>query len=185
MLQGSGTCPFGNKCFYRHCLPDGKTVDVGEPTRPTRLMNSLGELERLQVMSSNPYKPWANLDISFNSRAFCSGSFLKNVFLLKTSSQPTATQIQMTFLNSIRKHRLRGRVQYQTDSHQFSNQNEACKCYTTATLIKIILSVWMSQHQDVWTKFAENYWKLSRKTHKNFLSKLFAKWPKTWNEMFA
>ncbi|CRK90669.1 CLUMA_CG004370, isoform A [Clunio marinus] len=46
--KGAGTCPFGNKCFYRHCLPDGKTVDVGEPTRPIRL-NSLGQLDtRLQ-----------------------------------------------------------------------------------------------------------------------------------------
>ena len=49
LSQGSGTCPFGNKCFYRHCLPDGKTVDVGEPTRPRAGLNGFGQLERLQV----------------------------------------------------------------------------------------------------------------------------------------
>jgi hypothetical protein len=49
LSQGSGTCPFGNKCFYRHCLPDGKSVDVGEPTRPRTGINGLGQLERLQV----------------------------------------------------------------------------------------------------------------------------------------
>lgn len=45
--KGSGTCPFGNKCFYRHCLVDGKKVDVGEPQRPARALNSLGHLENL------------------------------------------------------------------------------------------------------------------------------------------
>lgn len=29
--QGDGTCPFGNKCFYKHALKDGKRVDVGLP----------------------------------------------------------------------------------------------------------------------------------------------------------
>lgn len=47
--KGSGTCPFGNKCFYRHCLANGNKIDVGEPVRPTRALNSLGNLERLQV----------------------------------------------------------------------------------------------------------------------------------------
>lgn len=27
--QGDGTCPFGNKCFYKHALKNGKRVDVG------------------------------------------------------------------------------------------------------------------------------------------------------------
>nr|CAD7198346.1 unnamed protein product [Timema douglasi] len=31
MMIGKGTCPFGNKCFYRHAYPDGTTVDVGPP----------------------------------------------------------------------------------------------------------------------------------------------------------
>lgn len=51
--QGSGTCPFGNKCFYRHCLADGKKVDVGEPQRPARALNSLGHLENLPVSNPN------------------------------------------------------------------------------------------------------------------------------------
>ncbi|XP_065165154.1 probable E3 ubiquitin-protein ligase makorin-1 isoform X2 [Atheta coriaria] len=28
---GRGHCPFGNKCFYRHCLQNGKRIDVGPP----------------------------------------------------------------------------------------------------------------------------------------------------------
>jgi len=31
--NGEGQCPFGNKCFYRHALPDGQEVDVGPPKR--------------------------------------------------------------------------------------------------------------------------------------------------------
>lgn len=31
--QGSGKCPFGNKCFYKHALPTGQLVDVGGPSR--------------------------------------------------------------------------------------------------------------------------------------------------------
>lgn len=31
--QGSGKCPFGNKCFYKHALPNGQLVDVGGPSR--------------------------------------------------------------------------------------------------------------------------------------------------------
>ncbi|XP_017063840.1 probable E3 ubiquitin-protein ligase makorin-1 [Drosophila eugracilis] len=30
---GDGNCPFGNKCFYRHALPDGTHIDVGSPRR--------------------------------------------------------------------------------------------------------------------------------------------------------
>lgn len=30
-LGGRGSCPFGNKCFYRHCMRDGTQVDVGPP----------------------------------------------------------------------------------------------------------------------------------------------------------
>jgi len=29
--QGRGECPFGNKCFYLHALPDGTKADVGPP----------------------------------------------------------------------------------------------------------------------------------------------------------
>lgn len=29
--QGGGECPFGNRCFYLHALPDGTKADVGPP----------------------------------------------------------------------------------------------------------------------------------------------------------
>lgn len=29
--QGQGECPFGNRCFYLHALPDGTKADVGPP----------------------------------------------------------------------------------------------------------------------------------------------------------
>lgn len=31
--KGRGKCPFGNKCFYLHALPDGTKTDVGPPVR--------------------------------------------------------------------------------------------------------------------------------------------------------
>ncbi|XP_035783992.1 probable E3 ubiquitin-protein ligase makorin-1 [Anopheles albimanus] len=31
--KGAGTCPFGNRCFYRHATPEGELVDVGAPSR--------------------------------------------------------------------------------------------------------------------------------------------------------
>ncbi|KAF2885606.1 hypothetical protein ILUMI_20548 [Ignelater luminosus] len=34
--QGRGSCPFGNKCFYLHALPDGTKTDVGPPPRRRR-----------------------------------------------------------------------------------------------------------------------------------------------------
>ncbi|CAL4131995.1 unnamed protein product, partial [Meganyctiphanes norvegica] len=34
--QGEGQCPFGNKCFYLHALPDGTKKDVGPPRRRRR-----------------------------------------------------------------------------------------------------------------------------------------------------
>jgi hypothetical protein len=46
-------------------MPDGKIIDVGEPTRPTRL-NSLGQLERLQVR---------NLIFFYLSTKFCNKFF--------------------------------------------------------------------------------------------------------------
>ncbi|XP_011196716.1 probable E3 ubiquitin-protein ligase makorin-1 [Zeugodacus cucurbitae] len=35
--KGSGKCPFGNKCFYKHALPNGDLVDVGCPKRARKL----------------------------------------------------------------------------------------------------------------------------------------------------
>ncbi|XP_011497727.1 PREDICTED: probable E3 ubiquitin-protein ligase makorin-1 isoform X2 [Ceratosolen solmsi marchali] len=34
--KGRGNCPFGNKCFYLHALPDGTKADVGPPIRQRR-----------------------------------------------------------------------------------------------------------------------------------------------------
>ncbi|KAK2582594.1 hypothetical protein KPH14_004882 [Odynerus spinipes] len=34
--KGRGKCPFGNKCFYLHALPDGTKTDVGPPVRQRR-----------------------------------------------------------------------------------------------------------------------------------------------------
>lgn len=34
--KGLGKCPFGNKCFYLHALPDGTKKDVGPPVRQRR-----------------------------------------------------------------------------------------------------------------------------------------------------
>ncbi|XP_018011718.1 probable E3 ubiquitin-protein ligase makorin-1 [Hyalella azteca] len=41
--KGEGTCPFGNKCFYRHALADGTIKDVGPPRR-RRKFGADGEL---------------------------------------------------------------------------------------------------------------------------------------------
>lgn len=46
--RGDGKCPFGNKCFYQHNLPDGTHVDVGPPPRARR-RNAEGDLELMQV----------------------------------------------------------------------------------------------------------------------------------------
>ncbi|XP_044742179.1 probable E3 ubiquitin-protein ligase makorin-1 [Chrysoperla carnea] len=45
--QGRGKCPFGNKCFYLHALPDGTKVDVGPPVRHRRQAHD-GEIDMLQ-----------------------------------------------------------------------------------------------------------------------------------------
>lgn len=46
--QGRGKCPFGNKCFYLHALPDGTKTDVGPPPRQTRRQTHDGDMEVLQ-----------------------------------------------------------------------------------------------------------------------------------------
>ena len=33
---GRGECPFGNRCFYLHALPDGTKADVGPPQSKLR-----------------------------------------------------------------------------------------------------------------------------------------------------
>ncbi|XP_066960248.1 probable E3 ubiquitin-protein ligase makorin-1 isoform X1 [Macrobrachium rosenbergii] len=42
--EGQGQCPFGNKCFYLHALPDGTKKDVGPPRRRRRFTAD-GELQ--------------------------------------------------------------------------------------------------------------------------------------------
>lgn len=51
-LQGQGTCPFGNKCFYLHALENGQVVDVGVPQQRRRL-NSQGEFNLVEVRSTH------------------------------------------------------------------------------------------------------------------------------------
>lgn len=50
--QGRGKCPFGNKCFYLHALPDGTKTDVGPPPRQPRRQNHEGDMDVLQVSLS-------------------------------------------------------------------------------------------------------------------------------------
>lgn len=45
--KGEGKCPFGNKCFYQHVLPDGSPVDVGPPSRQRR-RNAERDVDMLQ-----------------------------------------------------------------------------------------------------------------------------------------
>ncbi|XP_037935240.1 probable E3 ubiquitin-protein ligase makorin-1 isoform X2 [Teleopsis dalmanni] len=42
--KGEGKCPFGNKCFYKHALPNGVLVDVGCPKRARKLHRSPTEI---------------------------------------------------------------------------------------------------------------------------------------------
>jgi len=46
--KGSGECPFGNKCFYRHADKDGRNIDVGPPKKPARRTNAEGNLSIVQ-----------------------------------------------------------------------------------------------------------------------------------------
>ncbi|KOC59312.1 E3 ubiquitin-protein ligase makorin-1 [Habropoda laboriosa] len=46
--KGRGECPFGNKCFYLHALPDGTKTDVGPPVRQRR--NSDAEVDILREL---------------------------------------------------------------------------------------------------------------------------------------
>nr|CAD7569110.1 unnamed protein product [Timema californicum] len=48
-----GTCPFGNKCFYRHAYPDGTTVDVGPPKgNPRRRRRQRQRQPKLRIPQS-------------------------------------------------------------------------------------------------------------------------------------
>jgi hypothetical protein len=39
-LQGSGNCPFGTSCFYRHAYPDG-TLDAKDPSALRRYLDKV------------------------------------------------------------------------------------------------------------------------------------------------
>ncbi|KAM7356027.1 makorin 1 [Cochliomyia hominivorax] len=45
--KGDGKCPFGNKCFYKHALPNGDLVDVGCPKKARKLHRSNNEVINL------------------------------------------------------------------------------------------------------------------------------------------
>ncbi|XP_065359261.1 probable E3 ubiquitin-protein ligase makorin-1 [Calliphora vicina] len=45
--KGDGKCPFGNKCFYKHALPNGDLVDVGCPKKARKLHRSNNEIMNL------------------------------------------------------------------------------------------------------------------------------------------
>jgi len=48
--QGKGTCPFGNKCLYRHAYPDGR---LAEPEKPRKQLSSEGTV-RVRILPSLP-----------------------------------------------------------------------------------------------------------------------------------
>lgn len=47
--KGEGKCPFGNKCFYKHALPNGDIVDVGLPKRARKLHSQNELIDLLDV----------------------------------------------------------------------------------------------------------------------------------------
>lgn len=47
--KGEGKCPFGNKCFYKHALPNGDIVDVGLPKRARKLHSQNQLIDLLDV----------------------------------------------------------------------------------------------------------------------------------------
>ncbi|XP_024942938.1 probable E3 ubiquitin-protein ligase makorin-1 isoform X2 [Cephus cinctus] len=89
-MKGRGKCPFGNKCFYLHALPDGTKADVGPPVRQRRnadsdidflhiilwdfldardnhLMYSIDELEDIVAFfSDSEDSDWSEYDLFFD-----------------------------------------------------------------------------------------------------------------------
>lgn len=87
--KGRGKCPFGNKCFYLHALPDGTKKDVGPPVRQRRntsdpdmdllhqliLWDFLEErderwmyldLEDIPFFSDSDESDWSDYEVSFD-----------------------------------------------------------------------------------------------------------------------
>lgn len=56
--KGEGKCPFGNKCFYKHALPNGVRVDVGLPQRHIRKLQRSDE----EIMSLFDIYLWDFVD---------------------------------------------------------------------------------------------------------------------------
>lgn len=59
--QGDGTCPFGNKCFYKHALKNGKRVDVGLVSKPLHffvLKFSVKNIEHISAATESPSKSY-------------------------------------------------------------------------------------------------------------------------------
>lgn len=48
---GRGECPFGNRCFYLHALPDGTKTDVGPPQGKLRRRRIGADEEEMDVVS--------------------------------------------------------------------------------------------------------------------------------------
>lgn len=81
--SGEGQCPFGNKCFYLHALPDGTVVDVGPPRRISgaqgRVRTTAQVRNVLLALITIYFLLYTNLIIhSFVSRHYPSGSTSKN-----------------------------------------------------------------------------------------------------------
>lgn len=51
--KGEGKCPFGNKCFYKHALPNGDIVDVGLPKRTRKLQSQNEIIDLLDVSTKS------------------------------------------------------------------------------------------------------------------------------------
>lgn len=64
--NGQSRCPFGNKCFYLHALPDGTIKDVGPP-RPRRRSSSDYDtyLYLLEVLNRRQQYPTSDSEDSF------------------------------------------------------------------------------------------------------------------------
>lgn len=53
--KGEGKCPFGNKCFYKHALPNGDIVDVGLPKRTRKLQSQNEIIDLLDVSTIHKF----------------------------------------------------------------------------------------------------------------------------------
>lgn len=61
--KGDGKCPFGNKCFYKHALPNGDLVDVGCPKKGRKMHRSSNEI--INLLDIYLYEFLEQRDLSF------------------------------------------------------------------------------------------------------------------------